>query len=87
MDIFRKWAFNFNISNSPGAAGNLFTATKHFTINNQGRIGIGTGNNSLTEKLEVAGTVKATRFMLSDGTVLGTEGSSQATSVTVLVLL
>ena len=64
--------FSYNISSSIGA-GNfpISSYTKPFVINNQGKIGIGTADNALTEKLEVVGNVKATKFMLSDGTVLG----------------
>ena len=38
------------------------TLTQGLVQNHQGNVGIGTGNNALTEKLEVNGTVKATLF-------------------------
>jgi hypothetical protein len=64
--------FNFIITNSDNGCHALISSyTKPFVINNQGKVGIGTGDNALTQQLEVAGTVKATKFMLSDGSVLG----------------
>lgn len=53
------------------ADGTVFTPRMYW--DNTGNVGIG---KDPLEKLDVAGTVKATRFMLSDGTVLGTGGTT-----------
>jgi hypothetical protein len=63
--------FSYSIAGNSGYQGNPITSwTKPFVINNQGKVGIGTGDTALTEKLEVVGTVKATKFILRNGTVL-----------------